>query len=77
MSAIASVALAILVLKTLRHVGMASEPEGRRDLEQEAASGGVVDLPVPVTSLECGATVAGHRQRAEASSRVTTQVLRP
>jgi MFS transporter, DHA2 family, multidrug resistance protein len=71
-SAIVAVALAILVLKTLRHVRMASEPEERRDLEQEGTIGGVVDLPVPVTSLDCGATVAAHLQRAEASSRTTT-----
>jgi hypothetical protein len=64
--------LAILVLKTLRHVRMASEPEERPDLEQEGAIGGVVDLPVPVTSLDCGATVAAHLQRAEANSRATT-----
>jgi DHA2 family multidrug resistance protein-like MFS transporter len=71
-SAIAAVALAILVLKTLRHVGMASEPQEPRDPEQGGAIGGAVDLPVPVTSLDCGATVAAHLQRSEASSRATT-----
>jgi hypothetical protein len=71
-SAIAAVALAILVLKSLRHVRMASDPEERRDLEHEGSIGGGVDLPVPVTSLDCGATVAAHLQRSEASSRGTT-----
>jgi MFS transporter, DHA2 family, multidrug resistance protein len=71
-SAVVAVALAILVLNTLRDVGMSSEPEERRDLEQEGAIGRGVDSPVPVTSLDCGATVAAHLQRSETSSRGTT-----